>query len=129
MNHIEQFINFKDVPTLSPELSNKEKRDILMREIYDFYKRERDMRKKENWHRYCVWCRENKLPDTKQNQRAFTRTKRYIKEISLSSMAFLLKHIPLADLPYFVSTGKEFMHTGRNFSAWLGKWYEKNLHS
>jgi hypothetical protein len=100
-----------------------------MREIYDFYKAEYDKRRKENWKRYCSWCRVNRLPNTKENQTRFKRNKLYIKEISFESMKYLLKHIPLEDLSYFTSTGKEFYHTGRNFGAWLAKWYQRVVNS
>lgn len=96
-----------------------------MREIYDFYKKEYDKRRKENWKRYVRWLKASKLPNTEKNQRLFKRNKLYIREISFESMKWLLKHIKLEDLPYFVSTGKEFYHSGRNFSAWLTKWFER----
>lgn len=126
---IGELLNFKDFPKEVAPLSNKEKREILLREIYDFYKGEYDKRRKENWKRYIAWLKENRIPDSKDNQRKFKRTKRYIREMSFESMKWLLRHIPLRDLPYFTSTGREFYYTGRSFGAWLSQWFEKVIHS
>lgn len=116
---IADFLTFKDVPTLVPELTNKEKREILMLEIYNYYKAETDKRKKENWKRYIKYLKANHIQHTPKTAIAFKRNKLYIKEVSLESMKYLLKHIKTDDLHYFTSTGKEFAHTGRSFGGWL----------
>ena len=122
------FSKFEDFPQDIKALTKTEKREILMREIYDFYKSEYDKRRVENWKRYIQWLKANRTPDTKENQRRFKRNKLYIREIGFESLCFLLKHIPLDDLHYFISTGKEFSHTGRNFSSWISQWFEKVIH-
>ena len=124
---ISQLFDFSDIPTAVLPLSLKEQREILMREIYDFYKGEYDKRRKENWNRYCKWCRSNHKANTPENLKTFKRSKLYIREISFESMVWLLKHIPSKDLPYFTSTGKEFSHTGKNFSSWLSCWFPKKV--
>lgn len=126
--------NFKDVPaSLSPQLTNKEKREILMREIYDFYVAEYDKRRKENWKRYIAYLKENRINEKtlgrEKTFNKFKRTKKYIREISFDSMCWLLRHIPLKDLPYFTSTGREFSHSGRSFGSWLSQWFEKVFHN
>lgn len=122
---IGDILAFPDFPKEVAPLSNKEKREILMREVYQYYLDEKDKRRKENWVRYCKWCKENHFNNTPQNQKSFKKSKKYIKEMSFASICWLLKHIPLEHLPYFISTGKEFAHTGRNFGAWLAGSYEK----
>ena len=119
------FANFEDFPKEIKPLTKTEKREILLREIYDFYKAEYDKRRKENWKRYIAWLKANRIPDSKENQRKFKRTKSYIREISYESLKWLLRHKSVDDLPYFVSTGKEFSHTGRGFSPWLMQWVER----
>ena len=119
------FLLFPDFPTEIKPLTKKEQREILMREVYQYYIAEKDSRRKENWKRYCQWCKENRFSNTPQNQKSFKKTKRFIKEMDFKSLLWLLKHIPTSDLPYFISTGKEFSHTGKNFSVWLTQWYEK----
>lgn len=117
-------LDFSDSPV---ELTKKEKREILMREIYDFYKGEYDKRRKENWKRYVQFCKDNKLGKGQESQAKFKRSKRYIREISYESLKWLLKHIPTDDLHYFTSTGKEFTHTGRSFGGWLTNWFPKKI--
>jgi hypothetical protein len=117
--------DISDIPKEVLPLTKKEIRELQMREIYNFYVLERPKRKKENWKRYVKWLKENRIPDTKQNQAKFRRQKKFIREISYESLCWLLKHIPTEDLPYFTSTGREFYHSGKNFSGWLGKWFEK----
>jgi hemerythrin len=119
------FSNFGDFPVEVKPLTKKEKREILMREIFSYYKAEAGKRKMENWKRYCKWCRENRLSDIKENQQKFKKTRMYIKEMTLESLSWLLRHIPQEDLHYFVSTGKEFSYTDRSFGGWLTKWFEK----
>lgn len=115
----------KDFPQDIKPLSKKEEREMLMLEIYNYYKAENGKRKIENWKRYCKWCRDNRKSDNKENQKAFQKSKLYIKEMSLHSLTWLLKHIPTKDLYYFTSTGREFAHSGRYFSGWVMKWIEK----
>lgn len=125
MQPISELLNFKDVPNVTPALTRTEKREILMREIYDFYKKEYDKRRKENWKRYVKWLKENKIDEKilgrEKNTRKFMRTKYAIKELTLERLTYLMNYLPFKDLDYFVSTGKEFYHSGKNFTAWLSK--------
>lgn len=56
------FTKFEDFPKEIKPLTKTEKREILMREIYDFYKAEYDKRRKENWKRYIAWLKANRIP-------------------------------------------------------------------
>lgn len=100
-------------------LTKMEKRAIYLQEIHDFYMKESDNRKKENWRRYCKWCKENKLSNTKENQKKFKNQQQFIKEYSLARLTYLLNFMPTDDLPYIVSTAREFWHSKKNFTSWL----------
>lgn len=122
---IGDLLAFPDFPTDLKPLTRTEQREILLREIYQFYTAEKDKRRKENWKRYCTWCKTNHFSNTPQNQKSFKKSKMFIKEVSFASLCWLLKHIPLEHLPYFISTGREFAQTGKNFGAWLAMSYER----
>jgi len=123
------FKSFLDFPQNIKPITKKEKREILLIEIHAFYKNEGNQRKVENWKRYCSWLRANRIHEKTlgrdKNLAKFKRTKKYIREISLSSLGWLLRHIPMEDLHYFTSTGREFSHTGKSFGSWMSQWFEK----
>ena len=120
---ISDFISFSDVPTLTPELTKKEKRAILMHEIYDFYKAEYDKRRKENWKRYCKSLKEHRIDEKilgrEKTFSKFMKSKNAIKELTYERLSWLMNYLPLNDLPYFISTAREFSNTGKNFTSWL----------
>lgn len=107
------------IQTTTYTLTKMEKRAFYLEEIHGFYMRESDNRKKENWRRYCKWCKDNRLSDTKENQKKFKKQQQFIKEYSLSRLTYLLNFMPTDDLPYIVSTAREFAHSKKNFTAWL----------
>lgn len=94
-----------------------------MREIYQYYEMEKDRRRKENWNRYVAWLKANRIDEKKEGRektwRKFMRTPKAIKELSFERLCFLMNYLSVEDLPYFISTGREFHHSGANFTAWL----------
>lgn len=105
------------------EPTKKEQRETLMLEIYNYYLGEKDERRKENWKRYISYLKSNYIDEKKlgreKTYRKFLRTKTAIKEFDLDRLTFHLKFMPLRDLPYMVSTGREFAQSKKNFTAWL----------
>lgn len=97
-----------DVPKSVLPLTKKEQRTILVQEIYNYYKAEYDMRRKENWKRYVLWLKTNRINEKtlgrEETWKKFSKTKNFIKEITLKQLAILISYIPTEDLPYWVST-------------------------
>lgn len=112
---------------ISKIFTKKEARQELIQKIHNYYTDERDQRRKENWKRYVAFCKKNHLAKGSGSQTKFRNTKAsgYIREMSIDSLKWLLKHIPTEDLSYFTSTGEEFKHTGRHFGSWLSQWFPK----
>lgn len=101
-------------------LTRTQKREIILQEIYSYYLADKDNRKKENWKRYCQWCKDNYKANTPENVKAFKRSKLYIREVSFASFSWCLKHLPLEDFYVVLSEVKDRQNRGNNVSAWLG---------
>lgn len=104
------------------EKQDRNQRRVLLKEIYSLYSSvtQRNIRKKENWKRYCKWCRENKLPDTKENQEKFKKTKQFIKEFQEKTFAILMSPIKGEEnLYYIISVGKDMDRRGENFGGYI----------
>lgn len=104
------------------EKTDRNQRRVLMKEIYQLYSSptQRNLRKKENWKRYCKWCRENKLPDSKVNQEKFKKTKTFIKEFKEKNFAIVMNPIKGEEnLYYIISVGKDMDRRGDNFGAYI----------
>jgi len=117
-------INIADL-LKSKQLENKgiekSERSQIIKEMYEIYTHpgERVLRRKENWKRYCAWCRENKVSDSKTNQAKFKKEKRFIKEQSIKTFVFFLHHIKTQDLYYVKSRMVDCRNRGQSASAWL----------
>lgn len=110
-----------------PELTRTQKREIILTEIYSYYLADKDNRKRANWKKYREWCIETHRSDTKENQKAFTRTKIYIKEMNFNSFKWVLKHLPLEDFYVVLSEVKDRSNRGNNVSSFLGGLWFKNV--
>ncbi len=109
------------------ELTRTQKREIILQEIYSYYLADKDNRKRANWKKYREWCIETRRSDTKDNQKAFTRTKIYIKEMNFNSFKWVLKHLPLEDFYVVLSEVKDRSNRGNNISSFLGGLWFKNV--
>lgn len=96
---------------------HKSERNEVISEIYLCYQNDKQNRKKENWKRYCLWCRENKMP--KGSEKLFKKTKFYLKELTPKVVAIKLAHIPTKDLYYIKSIVKDKYNRGENVGAYL----------
>lgn len=93
----------------------------LIKEIYEIYTSDtqRIHRKKENWKRYIQFLKENRIPDSKQAQSKFKRSKKYIREHNIKSFAYFISIIPTPDLYYILSVAKDMNNRNQNMSAWI----------
>ena len=89
-------------------VKGSERNDIL-RQIYSFYDtgQEEYLRKKENWKRYIAFLKENRMPNTQENQTMFKKSKKFIKKMSPATLAYFLSHIPTRELYYILSVVKD----------------------
>jgi len=104
------------------EKTDRNRRRTLLKEIYSLYTSttQRNKRKKANWLRYCKWCRDNKIPDTKENQEKFKKTKTFIQEYKPGTFAYFMSPIKdIDDLEYIISIGKDMDRRNENFSGYL----------
>jgi len=96
-----------------------ERAEVISR-IYELYLGDRQNRKKENWKRYCAWCRENKLPKGKESENKFRKSKMFIQELPVKVIAIKLS--PFKDLPtlyYIKSVCEDKYNRGENIGAYL----------
>jgi hypothetical protein len=92
-------------------------RSSIIKEIYKFYQDDKQNRKKENWKRYCQWCRDNHKP--KGSEQSFKKTKLYIKELPVKVIAIKLSHVPTKDLYYIKSECFDKFSRGENVGSYL----------
>ena len=111
---------------LSNYLQNKKftkgsQRNDILRQIYSFYDSDREvfLTKKKNWKRYIEFLKENKLKDTKENQERFKRSKKFIKKMSSSTVAYFVSHIPTNDLYYVLSVVKDKSFRNESVGAYI----------
>ena len=94
-------------------------RNSVLKEIYFCYENDKTNRRKENWKRYCKWCRDWKLPNNKESENKFKKSKFFIKELSPKVLAIKLAHIPTKDLYYVRSVAKDKYNRGENVGAFI----------
>lgn len=116
----------KSISELLPNIENLKKtkgnqRGVLIQEIYDIYisSAQKNFRKKENWKRYCQWCRDNRVANTLESQSKFRKSKLFIREHPIKTICFFLSHIPTADLHYISSVAWDMQNRNQNFSGYF----------
>lgn len=107
---------------------NKEKENLckseraeIIKQIYEIYTspHERILRKKENWKRYILWLKLNKIIHSKISIKEFKKKLGYIKEQPVKSLCFFLSHIPTKDLYFIRSKMLDYKNRGKSASAYL----------
>ena len=106
------------------KLENKKRiseRAEIIKDIYTIYTSsvQRVHRKKANWKRYIAWLKQNKIPDSKENQLKFKKSKNFIKEHDIKRFCFLISHLKEKDLYYVLSIAKDMENRNENFGAWI----------
>jgi len=111
---------------LSNYLQNKKftkgsQRNDILRQIYSFYDSDREvfLTKKKNWKRYIEFLKENKIKDSKENQERFKKSKKFIKKMSSSTVAYFVSHIPTNDLYYILSDVKDKSFRNESVGAYI----------
>ncbi len=99
----------------------RSERAFLIEEIYNLYtsKNQKLHRKKANWKRYIEYLKENRTPNSKENQEKFKKSKKFIKEHDIKRFCFLISHLKEKDLYYVLSVAKDMENRNENFGAWI----------
>lgn len=99
----------------------KSERGQILKELYDIYTcgQEKKNRSKENWKRYCDWCREMKYPDIKINRKIFRQSWRFIRELNIKVFCIKLSHLSQTDLYYILSISRDKYNRQELIGAWI----------
>lgn len=108
-----------DIIKLAKKETLRSERASVIKELYEIYSGDKVGRKITNWKRYCKWCRENNLTNSKENQIKFKKSKLFIKEMPIKSFCFFLSHLKTNDLHYMISVAKDKRNRGENYSAFI----------
>jgi hypothetical protein len=108
--------------------AGSERADVLG-QLYALYLAERTDRRKENWKRYCIYCKEVKMicPEKFKSVRD-PKHLSFIRELTIRDFAVKLGHLKeLKDLYYLLSCAKDRRNRGENISKYiLGSVKSKN---
>ena len=100
----------------------KSLRNDLFKQIYSFYytEQEKMLKKKANWKRYVQYLKDNKLPNTFDNQKKFKKSKFFIRKMTDKQMAcFFLAHVKTDDLWYVRSICYDKMNRKESVGAYI----------
>lgn len=101
------------------KVSDANERRVVIREIYEIYVKDGSGRRKENWKRYCKWCRENKWENSVENQKKFRKTKLFINESPARNLAVKMAHVPTKDLYYIKSVAQDKLNRGEPIGGFI----------
>lgn len=126
-NHIDDlspenpFVKFLNVPFSKPTKVRLNPRNDILKQIYAFYDTQQEvvLTKRANWKRYIENLKLRKVKDSIEQQRAFKKSKLFIRKMSPSSMAFFLSHIPTQDLWYVLSVSKDKSFRNESVGAYI----------
>ena len=102
-----------------PEKKQLSQRSLIIKELYELYILDETGRKKENWKRYVKWLKENKIPNSKENQMKFKKSKKFVKVLKINQFCYFLSHLKEKDLFYLLSVAKDKMHRKENYGAFI----------
>ena len=78
------------------------------------------LKKKANWKRYVQYLKDNKLPNTFDNQKKFKKSKFFIRKMTDKQMAcFFLAHVKTDDLWYVRSICYDKMNRKESVGAYI----------
>jgi len=113
-----------------PEVSRSNRASIL-KEIIETYRTEQEtkLRKYKNIERYKLWLRERRIRHSYETAMKFQKNKRFIKELSDTSICVLLGHIKEErDLYITLSTCKDLSARGKSVASYIyGLAYPKKI--
>ncbi len=117
----EAFVNRLQETSFQPTKKKLNPRNDILKQIYSFYDTEQEivLTKRANWKRYIETLKKQKVKDSQEQQRAFKKSKLFIRKMSPSSMAFFLSHIPTQDLWYILSIAKDKSFRNESVGAYI----------
>lgn len=126
-NHIDDFpptnpfVKVSNSYDFKPTKKKLNPRNDILKQIYAFYDTEQEvvLTKRANWKRYIETLKKQKVKDSQEQQRAFKKSKLFIRKMSPSSMAFFLSHIPTQDLWYILSVAKDKSFRNESVGAYI----------
>lgn len=115
------FVKVSNSYDFKPTKKKLNPRNDILKQIYAFYDTEQEviLTKKANWVRYVANLKLRKVKDSIEQQRAFKKSKLFIRKMSPSSMAFFLSHIPTKDLWYILSVAKDKSFRNESVGAYI----------
>lgn len=115
------FVNISKSYDFKPTKKKLNPRTDLLKQIYSFYDTEQEvvLTKRANWKRYIENLKLRKVKDSIEQQRAFKKSKLFIRKMSPSSIAFFLSHIPTQDLWYILSIAKDKSFRNESVGAYI----------
>ena len=126
-NHIDDFpptnpfVKVSNSYDFKPTKKKLNPRNDILKQIYAFYDTEQEvvLTKRANWKRYIETLKKQKVKDSQEQQRAFKKSKLFIRKMSPSSMAFFLSHIPTQDLWYIKSIAYDKFNRKESVGAYI----------
>lgn len=110
-----------EVEIKKEKIENSERAEAI-KQIYSLYisDQERLFRKNENWKRFAINCKSQRLPFKEPTViEAFKKSKLFIKEYDVKTFAIRLAHIPTKDLYYIHSICRDKHNRKEKVGAWL----------
>ena len=107
--------------TRSQDKTIRSERASILKDLFSLYScpSDRMHRKRENWKRYCEWCRSQKVPDSKMNRQIFRRSWRFVKEMNVKAFCIKLAPLKEPDLYYMLSVARDRSNRGEPVGAWI----------
>jgi hypothetical protein len=108
-------------PQFKPTVKRNSQRDVVMQDIYAIYtsEKQRVLRKKCNWKKYCLWLRENKVKHSKVTIDEFKKSKHFIKELPIGTIAIFLARYKVDRLYQILSEAKDINNRNGSASAFI----------
>lgn len=106
------------IPTVTKFRSE---RDIVMNDIYKIYTSEKQKihRKRQNWRKYIQYLKENKVKHSKVQIEKFKKSKLFIKELPIGTIAIFLARYKIDRLYQILSESRDINNRGGNASGFI----------
>lgn len=108
-------------PQYKPTVKRNSQRDVIMQDIYNIYisEKQRILRKKANWKRYIEYLKENRIKHSKVTIEKFRKSKHFIKELPIGTIAIFLARYKVDRLYQILSECKDINSRGGNASGFI----------
>ena len=100
-----------EIKIIKPKVRSE--RAEIISQLFEMYNGDKVGIKKLNWKRYVKWCKDNKLPNSPENQTKFKKSKIFIKPLKINSFCYFLSHLKdLKDLQFILSVARDCNNRG-----------------